>query len=394
MVLLNINANLAPGVYVTEDTAGYIPTELSSFNTTYMVGSSATGAENEPVQVVSVEDFTNVFGTSASLNPVKLYFANNPNGVLFFVRITAVDDAAPTAAEFVAAIQNSFDEEMPQGFLIAPQAFSQLTVQGDRTSVATAMENLASKEGFDWMALVDSGPSGTIDTHAEAVTEGQLYTSERGHLAYFFPYVIDLLDNVVPPSAAIAGLAIRRYKKQGFQEPPAGAKFPLKGVKDVAVKVTKAHQEIGNPLGINAIRKLPNKGVVCWGSRTRSSSEYYRFVTTRVIFNVLSGTARGAFDSEVFSSVDGQGEYYTRIKETLNQIGFLMWRGKALYGQTPKDAYEVKCDHELNQGITLEAGAVIAAMWAAPSPVSERIFIQLYRTTIGQVQVAAGSVEG
>ena len=389
--ILNTNIALAPGTYVVETEAGFIPTELASFNTTYMIGTGATGGapKDIPTQVISADDFTNVFGVSGSLASVKLYFANNPNGVLYFVNATAVAPATPTAVEIVASIGKAFDEEMTQGFLIAPQIFSGLTSQSDRTSVANAMRDLVSQEGYDWVALLDAGPAsgtGAVDTAAKANTEAQLYTSERGHIAYFFPYLIDLEANTVPPSAAIAGLAIRRYRTEGFQEPPAGAKFPIKGVTDVKVKLTKAQQEVANPLGVNYIRNLTNKGVVCWGSRTRSSSAYYRFINTRVILNVLSGTLKNAFDSLIFSGVDGQGVLFTRIAETINQVCYRLWLGGALYGARPTDAYHAECSTRNNPAIDLEAGVVRADVWVVPAPTMERLFINLIRTPIGQVQ--------
>ncbi len=186
----------------------------------------------------------------------------------------------------------------------------------------------------------------------------------------------------------------RRYRSEGFQEPPAGAKFPVKGVKDVKFKVTKAHQEIGNPLGINAIRNLPNKGIVAWGSRSRSSSPYYRFVNTRIILNILSGTLKHAFDTLIFSSVDGQGVLFTRIAETINQICYRMWIGGALYGARVSDAYAVECSTRNNPAIDLEAGIVRADCWVVPVPTMERLFINVIRTPIGQVQAVVQAALG
>ncbi len=481
---LNSNIVLAPGTYVFAQEAGFLPVELAPFNATYLIGTAPLGEYNAPTQVISAEDFTNQFGSSSSLQMVKLYFINNPNGVLFFVNARSPQvheivisspvegnysltvagtvitvpyaDATPSNPEIAVAVvnainannainatvfaydasvgdnklrirgqaaetptftitgatapvgstmtigadlaanvshldavwacENAFDDEMVQGFLCAPEFFATLTNQSDRTSVAVAMENLASKEGFDWMAFIDSGPFETINTHAKAVVEGQLYTSPRGHVAYFFPYVVDLEDSVIPPSMAIAGLAIRRYRNEGFQEPPAGAKFPVQGVKDVAYKVTKAHQEIGNPLGINAIRNLPNKGIVAWGSRTRSSSPYYRFVNTRIILNILSGTLKHAFDTLIFSAIDGQGILFTRIAETINQICYRLWLGNALYGQRVTDAFHTEVSSRNNPALDLEAGIVRADLWVVPVPTMERLFINVIRTPIGQIQ--------
>lgn len=388
MTTLTLNSIQYPGVMVSEDVAGLIPTELASHTTVYMLGTSASGSTLNlvPTQVTSVTDFTNQFGTSPSLNAVTLFFNNAPNGVLYFVRC----GNTATAANFVTACQNAFDPEYKQGFLIAPEAFQTLTSQSDRTSVAVAMENLCATEGYDWMAFVDSGPPATIDTVAEFSTEGQLYTTPRGHLAYFCPYVVDLNDNNVPPSAAIAGIAVRRFNEKGFNQPPAGAKYAIRGVKNVATKITNSQQATLNPNGINCIRNLPNLGVVAWGSRTRSSSGYYRFVSTRVILNTLIGTLRHAFDSEIFSSIDGKGVLFSRIKETAVDICYRLYTGGALYGATTEDAYAVLCGPENNPSSDLESGIARLDVYAAPSPVMERLLIRVVRTALGEVKTSAG----
>mgnify|MGYP000745287896 CR=1 FL=1 len=384
---LNINALTAPGVYVYEDVAGVIPAEIASFNRTYIIGSSASGTGGV-TQITSTDDFITKFGSSPSLNAVKLYFANLPNGILFFIKA-----AGTTAANFIAAIQNSFDpDEHEQGFLICPEAFQNLTQQSDRTSVATAMHDLCVQEDFDWVALVDSGPPATIDTTAEAATEAANYTAERGHLAYFFPYVVDLSGNTVPPSAAVAAIALRRYRIEGFQQPPAGSRYPIRGVLDVAVKVKKSEQAVVNPNGVNCLRKLPRLGVVVYGSRSRSANPYYRFINTRIILSVYNRTLYNAFQDAgiIFSGVDGQGILFTRIRETADAIAYRFWDGGAFFGASPQDAFFNKCDRSNNPALDLEAGIVRLDSYVAPVPTLERMLIATIRVAIDQVSNAAG----
>lgn len=572
MPTTNTNIITAPGTYVSENTAGLIPAELASFNRCYMLGTGATGPYNSPTQVISVEDFTNQFGVSPSLESVRLFFRNHPGGILYFVRVgapnradvvigtavagdysisingtvvsytaqatdtqaaivaglvNAINNAAitpdvsaiagtngllridaqtlgdnldldtPTApggssmvyrtyewtvtlgtpsagtwslkvngvtvsynatgtptltsivaglanavathpavrplvevesitgttfrivattatmigvtdltapggstitaaenttprpyGQFIYAIENSFDPElMAQGFLIAPEAFQTLSAQGSRTSVAIAMENQCATEGFDWMALVDSGAHTSINTLARAQTEGLLYTSARGHLAYFYPYLLTIDDAIVPPSAAVAAIALRRYGDQGFNQPPAGAQYPVRGVKDAVVRITKAQQATVNPLGINCVRYFPNQGTLVWGSRTRSSNPYYRFINVRVILNVLIGTLRTAFDSLIFTAIDGQGVLFSRIRETAASICYRMWDGGALFGASPQEAFFVKCDRENNPDLDLEAGVVRLDCYVVPSPTMERLLVSVNRTAIGQVEI-------
>lgn len=300
----------------------------------------------------------------------------------------------PSRADFLWAIAESFDpDEHSQGFLFAPEAFKYLEKQADRTSVGQALHDLASSEGFDWVALVDCGEPDLISTPAQAQTEGQTYSAPFGHLAYYYPYLIDTNEDELPPSGAVAAIALRRYQEQGFQQPPAGAKYPVRGVVDVKYRVKKAQQAVVNSLGINVVRYLPNTGVVVYGARSRSSNPLYRFINTRVILAVLIGTLRQAFDTDVFTAVDGQGILFSRLKETTNAVCYRLYIGGALYGATPEEAFFVKADRENNPALDLEAGVVRMDVFVVPSPTMERLLISVNRTAIGQIAFTSRGVD-
>jgi hypothetical protein len=462
----------APGTRVVESTQGYRALDLVSHQTAYMVGSGEEGDYNTPTQVLSVEDFTNVFGASPSTDSVRLFFRNDPEGILFFTRTqiatrklvtistaatgaytltingtavtytatgsptlasiasgllaavnssavgsavtarvglgtdsiyisadipsatltvvsttgntvtTAATPTSPTSYDYVYTIEHSFDYEdaWNQGFLLAPEAFQTLATQSDRLSVGLAMETLVSSDRYDWVSIVDVGDGLTLN---EASIEGLLHPSPQGHTWFYYPYVISLEDVEVPPSAGVAGIASRRYKTEGFQQPAAGAKFPLLGVKDVVTKVSSVEQEVVNPQGINVVRNLRNKGVVIWGMRTRSDNEFYRFGHVRVIMNVLNGSLRKGFDNDLFSVVDGFGVYLNSIAQTANSLCRRLWKGKALFGGSEAEAFEVKCDFDNNTPEELENGNVLVEVYVVPSPAAERILINTIRVSIG-----------
>lgn len=372
----------APGTYVTEDAAGFIPVEIASFARTYIFGVAAGATNtirNYPCQVTSEIDFTNQFGVSAgSLPSIQAFFNNNPLGVLYFINVLKAG-ASATVPEWVTSIGAAIDDDTSIGILIAPEAFQTFTAAIDRLAVCNKLRDMA--EANRMVVLADSGPA--VVTGSAAIVEAATYTTARGHVAYYTPYLRDLNSVVIPPSGAIAGLATRRYREQGFQEPPAGAQFPIRGVLDVVTRYKGIDQETMNPAGVNVIRNLKNKGVVAWGARTRSSNPYFRFINTRVILNVLEETLEPAFDFMIFNSV--RGETFTRIKETINVVCYRLWKAGALYGNTPSDAYGVICDDINNPALDLEAGILRADLWVVPAPTLERLFIQVNRTTIGQV---------
>jgi phage tail sheath protein FI len=254
------------------------------------------------------------------------------------------------------------------------------------------MEALCSSEGFAWNCFVDSGPPSAIVNVAQADAESALYTSAQGHLAFYSNYMVDLEGRLVPPSAAVAGIYLARASAEGFQQPAAGGKYPIKGISGLQWQLTKAQQAVSNPLGNNLLRYLPNQGNLVYGSRTRSNSPYYKFVNTRVILNVLIGTLRGAFDELVFSAVDGRGVLFSRIRETAEAICYRLYQGGALFGATPDEAFFCQCNDANNPDLDLEDGVVRLDCYVAPVPTMERLLINVVRTAIGQVQIVAQQV--
>lgn len=391
---VTLSTVLSPGTYVTENTTGVIPVERASFLTVYMMGTGTTGALNTPTQVLSEDDFKNIFGaTSASAKHARLFFANAPTAVLKFVRITAVTAGAATATEWTTAINaaGTFTPEMSQGFLIAPEAAETLSAQGDRTTVYNALEAKAASEGYQWMVLADCGPYATINTAAQYNTEGQLYVTPKGHLAYFAPQLINDAGVTCAPSPAVAAVAVQRYKVEGFAQPPAGVRYPLKGITGPKVTLGRLEQDVANPLGINLIRTLPGQGTVVYGSRTRSTNAFYRFINTRVILNAINGTLRSAFDQLIFNVIDGRDILFTQIRQTAETILYDFWSGGALYGATPEQAFVVICDARNNSALDLEAGIVRVDIYVATSPTLERLLIGVIRVAIGQVGLQSGN---
>ena len=389
-------------VTITSATTGAYTLVVNGTNVTY----TATGSDTLDTIASGLLAAVNnssvasaVTAVTGSIAAELVIRADNPLATTPTVTVGAgtmtVADATPTnptATDYVYGIENSFDvaDDWSQGFLIAPQAFQLLTSQSDRLSVANAMQTLASDAEFDWVALIDTGSGLTLE---EAKAEGLLVNAPEGHSAVYYPYLTDLEDGVVPPSAGVAGLATRRFKEEGFQQPFAGAKFPVLGVKDVVTKVSTQEQEVVNPLGLNVIRNLRNKGVVVWAMRTRSNSEFYKFIHTRVIMNVVNGTLRRGFDNQLFTAIDGFGIYLNAISQTASRLLRRLWNGKALFGATEAEAFEVVCDFTNNTQDELEQGNVLVEIYVVPSPAAERILINTIRVSAGYLPRSTSNLE-
>jgi len=239
--------------------------------------------------------------------------------------------------------------------------------------------------GIPEAELIESG----VSSHALLIEDSQEYYTSKGFLAYYGPHIQDSEGYIVPASPFVTGIAIRRTRAQGFQFPPAGTSYPLNGTAGPQISISSAEQDVSNRLGMNALRNLPGYGntVFVWGGRTRVNASdaeqgLYKFVNTRIILNVIYGTLAGAFDSQIFTVVDGRNLLFTKIKTIAENILYVFWAGGALFGANASDAYAAICDRRNNPGQTLEEGLVYLSVFVVPVPTLERIQIDLVRVAI------------
>jgi hypothetical protein len=233
-----------------------------------------------------------------------------------------------------------------------------------------------------------------VDNVNRLYTDSQRYFQPFGFIAYYGPYIENASGQWIPPSPYVTGIALRRYRAEGYQFPPAGVKYQLADAVAAQIPINSAQQNLLNPDGCNAIRTLPGyptSAVFVWGGRTRVNSDdaqqrLYQFVNTRVILNVVYGSLRNAFDSQIFNVIDGFGVAFNQIISVGNSVLNQLYSRGALFGARPSDAFQVICDSRINPPASLENGIVNAKVFVTPVPTLERIQIDLIRVAIGQMQ--------
>jgi hypothetical protein len=266
----------------------------------------------------------------------------------------------------------------------------------DAVTSTELIDNALRGVGFNGVpqaVFVDAG----VDNVNRLYDDSQRYFNPFGFIAYYGPWIDsnpDAEEIWLPPSSYVAGVAVRRYRAEGYQFPPAGVKYQLAGAYKAQIPINSAQQNLLNPDGCNAIRTLPGypqTAVFIWGGRTRvntkdAQQKLYQFVNTRVILNVVYGSLRSAFDSQIFNVIDGFGVIYNQIISVGNSILNQLYVKGALYGARPSDAFQVICDARINPPADLENGIVNAKVFVTPVPTLERIQIDLIRVAIGQMQ--------
>ena len=243
--------------------------------------------------------------------------------------------------------------------------------------------------GVPQAAFVEAG----TDNANRLLEDSQRYFNPFGFIAYYGPWIENGSGQYIPPSPYVAGVAVRRYRAEGYQFPPAGVKYQLADAVSAQIPINSAQQNLLNPKGCNAVRTLPGypqTSVFIWGGRTRvnendAQQRLYQFVNTRVILNIVYGSLRTAFDSQIFSVIDGFGVIYNQIISVGNSVLNLLYVRGALFGARPSDAFQVLCDSRINTPESIENGIVSAKVFVTPVPTLERIQIDLIRVAIGKM---------
>jgi hypothetical protein len=244
--------------------------------------------------------------------------------------------------------------------------------------------------GVPQAVFVEAG----IDNVNRLYDDSQRYFNPFGFIAYYGPYIQNGAGQWIPPSPYVTGVAVRRYRAEGYQFPPAGVKYQLADAVAAQIPINSAQQNLLNPDGCNAVRTLPGypqTAVFIWGGRTRVNTKdaqqrLYQFVNTRVILNVVYGSLRTAFDNQIFNVIDGFGVVFNQIISVGNSVLNQLYVRGALFGARPSNAFQVICDRRINSDEDLENGIVNAKVFVTPVPTLERIQIDLIRVAIGKMQ--------
>jgi len=181
----------------------------------------------------------------------------------------------------------------------------------------------------------------------------------------------------LPPSGFIAGLYARIDNQRGVWKAPAGTEAGLIGPIGLEYSVTDAEQDILNPIGVNCVRQFAASGIVVWGARTfaAQSDPEYRYVPVRRYTIYLRQSIYRGTQWAVFEPNDTP--LWDALKANIDDFMMGEFRKGALAGATPQEAFDVKCDAELNPSSEVNAGRVTMEIAFAPLKPAEFVIIRI-----------------
>jgi phage tail sheath protein FI len=202
--------------------------------------------------------------------------------------------------------------------------------------------------------------------------------------AVFFPRIQApnlLRDNQVEdfaPSGAIAGVMARTDATRGVWKAAAGQEATLRGVVGLSVPLTDAENGELNPLGINCLRQMPAAGYVVWGARTTVGDDrlasQWKYIPVRRTALFIEESLYRSTQWAVFEPNDEP--LWSQLRLNIGVFMHGLFRQGAFQGQSPKDAYFVKCDSTTTTQADIDRGIVNIIVGFAPLKPAE--FVVLY----------------
>jgi len=209
----------------------------------------------------------------------------------------------------------------------------------------------------------------------------------------YFPRTLipDPLNNFrlrdIAPSGTIAGLYAQTDASRGVWKAPAGTEATLRNVSQLVYTLTDGENGVLNPLGINCLRTFPVYGNVCWGARTLNGADVeaseWKYIPVRRFALFLEESLYRGTKWVVFEPNDEP--LWSQIRLNVGAFMQSLFRQGAFQGQTPKDAYFVKCDGETTTQNDINNGIVNIVVGFAPLKPAEFVIIQIQQIA-GQIQ--------
>lgn len=387
---------VAPGVYVEETSLRAKSIEGVDTSTTAFVGPTRkgpcrvkTGAPEVPELLTSFGDFERIYGgiddlgftpaTHYLAHAVRAFFSEGGSR-LYVSRVVGSDGAAPVAADYALALGGLAGLE-DIAIVAAPGA----SAYGD----AQAINNLliSHAEARRAIAVLDLPPDQS-PTQARAL-RGLI---DSRYAAVYYPWVVisnplprpgpgrqDIpRELALPPSGFVCGIYARNDAERGVWKVPANE--VVRGALRLEFNINLAQQEMLNPIGVNCLRHLSDRGHRVWGARLASSDPEWKYVNARRYVNYLESSIDRGTQWAVF---EPNGErLWASVRQTVSDFLYHEWRSKgALRGTKTEEAYFVRCDRGTMTQSDFDRGRLVFLIGVAVSKPAEFFIFRIGQET-------------
>jgi uncharacterized protein len=189
------------------------------------------------------------------------------------------------------------------------------------------------------------------------------------------------------PCGVVAGLWSRIDASRGVWKAPAGTEAILTGVQSLVYKMSDAENGMLNPLAVNCFRSFPVYGNIAWGARTLvgtdAEGDQWKYIPVRRLALYIEESLYRGTKWAVFEPNDEP--LWAQLRLNVGSFMHDLFRNGAFQGQTPSDAYLVKCDSTTTTQSDIDLGRVNILVAFAPLKPAEFVVIQIQQLA-GQLQ--------
>ncbi len=116
-------------------------------------------------------------------------------------------------------------------------------------------------------------------------------------------------------------------------------------------------------------------GIRVWGARTLSSDPSWRYINVRRLFNMVEKSIERGTQWVVFEPNDAT--LWARIRRDVGAFLVSLWGRGALFGQSPAEAFFVRCDEAINPAHVRDQGQLLIEVGLAPVKPAEFVIFRI-----------------
>lgn len=286
------------------------------------------------------------------------------------------DETKDVIPEQTLTLGNGADGTAPYDLVSAAKLLGDLEDNIDLNLPAVTSSNIINPL-LEWaeetgkVFMVIDGPRG-----AEGATSQQIMTGYTGLVegvdplkatsygAVYGPWLMcrDPSTNMygavrlLPPGGAVLGRFSRNDTVRHVAKAPAGTETALENVLAAECRFTPSELDILAEAHINVIRLVPGHGICIMGSRTLKKELPDRYVPVRRTLMMLR---KQLADITMWAVHEPNGpDLWSVIKMTLDRYLLHLLRQGVLAGRNESEAFNVKCDEDINTPATIAQGRV------------------------------------
>ncbi|HWI14504.1 MAG TPA: phage tail sheath family protein, partial [Burkholderiales bacterium] len=331
------------------------------------------------IDVLANSDLIAVDTSVAPAATDPLTFPRPDDGLRIVLKGGGDGTAVPTAADFRGTGTTAADATGLKALEIVDEisiiAAPGVTTQAVQESLINQCERLK-----DRFAVLDPAPASANAAPSlnDIQTQRGLFDSYYGAL-YYPRIVVEEPASGIPipmsPSGHVVGVYARTDQERGVHKAPANE--TLRGILGVEVRLNREAQDILNPKGINVLRDFTaeQRGYRVWGARCVTSDAIWKYISVRRLFIFIEESLQEGTQWVVFEPNDEP--LWAKVRQTVSDFLRRVWRDGALAGETPEQAFFVKCDHTTMTQNDIDNGRLIMIVGIAPVKPAEFVIIRI-----------------